>query len=194
MTQIKLHNEKDLIGRLNRGSTEAFDALFHAYSSKLYHFAHGYLKSREDAEELVQDVFCKIWERRKEIKKEFLFSSYLFAIAFNQIKKYFRSKARLNSYIESSATTTSDLKVHEDVNYFSLLKVVTQLISQMPERRRMVFQKSRFEGKNAREIAEEMQISQSTVENHLNKALRFLRQHLKDEHLAGLLFFGLFIH
>jgi len=63
----------------------------------------------------------------------------------------------------------------------------------MPEKRRIVFSKSRFEGKNSKEIAEEMNISSSTVENHLNQALRFLRQNLKDENLAVLLFSCLFI-
>ena len=194
MVQIKLHNDKDLIKSLNESSTAAFDKLFNTYSSKLYHFAYGYLKSKEDSEELVQDVFCKIWERRKDIKEEFLFSSYLFSIAFNYVKKHFRSKALLNKYIESSGTIIQNaLAVDEDVNYFSLKKQMDQLVSQMPEKRRIVFQKSRFEGKNAKAIAKEMRISQSTVENHLNQALRFLRQHLKNENLAGILFFWLFI-
>jgi len=182
LTQKNLHSDKDLIKSLNKDSTAAFDELFHTYSPKLYHFAYGYLKSREDSEELVQDVFCKVWERRKDIKEEFLFSSYLFSIAFNHIKKHFRSKALLNKYIESFGSTTSNvLYTDEDVNYPSLKKRMDQLISQMPEKRRTVFQKSRFEGKNAKVIAEEMQISQSTVENHLNLALKFLKQHLKDE-------------
>ena len=72
--------------------------------------------------------------------------------------------------------------------------MVDQLVDKMPKKRKDVFVKSRFEGKSAKEISEEMNISQSTVENHLYQALRFLRLHLKDENFAGLLFFWLFIH
>jgi RNA polymerase sigma-70 factor (ECF subfamily) len=179
---------------LKKGNIEAFNQIFYAYSSKLYHFAYGYLKSKEDAEEMVQEIFTKIWEKRADIKEEFQFRSYLFSIAFNYIKKQFRAKALLNKYVEFA--TPDNIKTEqtkEEVDYASLKSIVDQLVKEMPEKRRAVFVKSRFEGKNAKDISVEMNISQSTVENHLNQALRFLRQHLRDENLAGLLFFGLFI-
>lgn len=188
------YSDNDLIRKLKKGNIEAFNQIFYAYSSKLYHFAYGYLKSKEDAEEMVQEIFSRIWDKRADIKEEYQFRSYLFSIAFNYIKKYFRSKALVNKYIEFA--TPHDLEAEQtqaDVNYASLKLMVDQLVDKMPEKRKAVFFKSRFEGKNSKEIAIEMNISQSTVENHLNQALRFLRQHLKDENLAGLLFFWLFI-
>ncbi len=188
-------SDKELIRKLKRGNIEAFNRIFYTYSSKLYHFAYGYLKSKEDAEEMVQEIFSKIWDKRADIKEEYEFRSYLFSIAFNYIKKHFRSKALINKYTEfATANLPQSEQIQEDVNYASLKLRVDQLVNQMPEKRKTVFFKSRFEGKNSKEIAEEMNISPSTVENHLNQALRFLRQHLKDENLAGLLFFWLFIH
>jgi RNA polymerase sigma-70 factor (ECF subfamily) len=74
-----------------------------------------------------------------------------------------------------------------------LKRLVDRLVDEMPEKRKAVFTKSRYEGKNAMDIAKEMNISKSTVENHLNQALRYLRHHLKDENFAGILFFWLFI-
>ena len=160
----------------------------------MYHFAYGYLKSREDAEEMVQEIFSKIWDKRADIKEEYEFRSYLFSIAFNYVKKHFRSKALINKYAEFATTNNPESEqIEEDVNYASLKIRVDQLVDQMPEKRKAVFFKSRVEGKNSKEIAVEMNISPSTVENHLNQALRFLRLHLKDENLAGLLFFWLFI-
>jgi RNA polymerase sigma-70 factor (ECF subfamily) len=104
------------------------------------------------------------------------------------------TKALINKYAEFATTNNPESEqIEEDVNYASLKIRVDQLVDQMPEKRKAVFYKSRVEGKNSKEIAAEMNISPSTVENHLNQALRFLRLHLKDENLAGLLFFWLFI-
>ncbi len=194
MADKPIYNDQELIRRLKKDNIDAFNQLFYAYSSKLYHFAYGYLKSKEDAEEMVQEIFSKIWDKRSDIKEEYQFRSYLFSIAFNYIKKYFRAKALVNKYIEF-ATLHRDTteKIEDDVNYNSLKFRVDSLVDKMPEKRKTVFVKSRFEGKNSKEISEEMNISQSTVENHLNQALKFLREHLKDEKLAGLLFFWLFI-
>ncbi len=194
MTKQPAYSDKELIRRLKKGNIEAFNQIFYAYSAKLYHFAYGYLKSKEDAEEMVQEIFSKIWDKRADIKEEYEFRSYLFSIAFNYIKKHFRSKALINKYAESATSNINESEqTQEEVNYTSLKSIVDELVNRMPEKRRIVFIKSRFEGKNAKDISEEMDISQSTVENHLNQALRFLRQHLKDENLAGLLFFWLFI-
>ena len=194
MTKQPAYSDKELIRRLKKGNIEAFNQIFYAYSSKLYHFAYGYLKSKEDAEEMIQEIFSKIWDKRADIKEEYEFRSYLFSIAFNYIKKHFRSKALINKYTEFATYNTNESEqTQEELNYTSLKSIVDELVNRMPEKRRIVFIKSRFEGKNAKDISEEMDISQSTVENHLNQALRFLRQHLKDENLAGLLFFWLFI-
>lgn len=194
MAEQPIYIDKELIRKLKKGDIDAFNRIFYAYSSKLYHFAYGYLKSREDAEEMVQDIFSKIWDKRADIKEEYEFRSYLFSIAFNYIKKHFRSKALINKYAEFATTNNPESEqIQEDVNYASLKIRVDQLVDQMPEKRKAVFFKSRVEGKNSKEIAAEMNISPSTVENHLNQALRFLRLHLKDENLAGLLFFWLFI-
>ncbi len=194
MAEQPVYNDKELIRRLKKGNIEAFNQIFYAYSSKLYHFAYGYLKSKEDAEEMVQEIFSRIWDKRADIKEEYQFRSYLFSIAFNYIKKHFRSKALINKYIEFATPYHSETEqMQEDISYDSLKVIVDQLVNKMPEKRKAVFVKSRFEGKSSKEISIEMNISQSTVENHLNQGLRFLRQHLKGETLAGLLFFWLFI-
>ena len=194
MVKQPVCDDRELIRKLKKGDIKAFNQIFYTYSSKLYHFAYGYLKSKEDAEEMVQEIFSKIWDKRAEIKEEYEFRSYLFSIAFNYVRKYFRTKALINKYIEAETPHIIDSQqTQEEVNYASLKLMVDQLVDRMPERRKAVFLKSRFEGKNSKEIAEEMNISPSTVENHLNQALRYLRQHLKGENLAILLFFWLFI-
>jgi len=194
LEQHNYHNEFQLVKKLKTGDLNAFNQLFNVYSSRLYHFAYGYFKSKDEAEELVQETFCKVWERKNDLKEEFQFRSYLFAIAFNYIRKYFRSKALMNKYMESTAAGSGQIVLTSpDVNYPSLRALVDRLVDEMPEKRRAVFVKSRYEGKTADDIAEEMNISKSTVENHLNQALRHLRDCLKEEHIAGGLFFFLFL-
>lgn len=79
-------NERLLVKNLSKGNLIAFGSLYKAYSNRLYRFAFGYLKSVEESEELVQEVFTIIWERRKDLKSESSFKSYLFTIAFNIIR------------------------------------------------------------------------------------------------------------
>lgn len=193
MEQEHFHSDYKLVKKLKKGDLNAFNQLFNFYSSRLYHFAIGYLKSKDEAEELVQDVFFKIWEKRAELKEDAIFKSYLFTIAFNQIKKHFRSKALLNKYFNYQDFQEQSSDSSNAAEYHSLKTLVDQLIETMPEKRKVVFIKSRYEGKNAKEISEEMAISKSTVENHLNQALKYLRQHLDQENLALLIFFFLFI-
>lgn len=193
MTDHKKHTDYELIRQLKKGQITAFNELFYAYSSRLYHFAFGYLKSKEEAEELVQEIFSKIWEKRAQLDEELSFKSYLFTITFNAIRKHFRSQAYLNRYFNYINSNPHENAASEDVDYASLKMLVDKLVDSMPEKRKVVFIKSRYEGKNAKEIAEEMAISKSTVENHLNQALKFLRLHLSQKYLPGILFSILFL-
>lgn len=187
-----LHTTPESVSKLRHGNIEAFNHLFNTYSSRLYHFSYGYLKSTEDAEGIVQEVFMKVWERRSQLDKQLNFESYLFTIAFNAVKKHFRGKALLNRYIEYTVNDENQLDFNP-IDYINLKELVNELVDKMPEKRKAVFIKSRFEGKSAKEIAEEMSISKKTVENHLNQALKFLRHHLSQRFLAGFLFFYLFL-
>ena len=187
-------NTNKLVRRLKGNDIIAFNELFDEFSSRLYHFAFGYFKSKEDAEELVQDVFTKIWENRTQLKEGYEFQSYLFTIAFNQIKKHFRSKNIMDRYLEYfRLNLNEEAVVQPDEEYRTLTDRVNYLVEQMPDKRRTVFVKSRIEGKNVLKISEEMNISKKTVENHLHAALKYLRLNLTKEHFMGLLFFCLFI-
>ncbi len=183
-----------LVRRLQQGKIEAFNQLFDCYSSRLYHFAYGYLKSKEEAEELTQEIFTRIWEKRAELKPEQQFESYLFTIAFNEIKKHFRAQVIANKYVEyHKIVSDSEQVTSPDVQFRALQDHVNELIEQMPSRRKAVFIKSRIEGKKISEIADELEISLKTAENHLHSALKFLRKELSREQIIGLLFFYIFL-
>jgi RNA polymerase sigma-70 factor (ECF subfamily) len=193
MKPFLLENEDQIIRSLSKGNILAFNTLFKAYSGRLYRFANGYLKSEAEAEELVQEVFTIIWEKRAGLKSGLSFKSYLFTIAFNIIKKHFRTKVYLNEYLKSGLDADLDLQTTEKINYNSLEKYLKELVDKLPPRRREIFIKSRFEGLSIKEISEELEISHKTVENQLTDALRFIRANLNRENLSAFLFFSLFV-
>lgn len=187
-------SDNHLVELLQKGNVAAFDSLFEVYSPKLYGFALKYFKNETDTEELVQEVFVKVWENRQSLKSELSFKSYLFTIALNQIRKYFNKKATSLRYLES---LQNDPEVSDQVStddYETTLCQIYQIIEQMPIRRREIFTKSKLEGKSSKEVALELNISSGTVDNQVSEALRFIRSQLKTGNLGLLLFAVLFVY
>jgi len=192
MQDRTIQNESLLVRNLSKGNLLAFNTLYKEYSGRLYRFAFGYLKSEAETEELVQEVFTIIWEKRTELKVELSFKSFLFTIAFNIIRKHFRTKAYLSEYFKTGISDDQDLQTSQKITYDSLHQYITELVNQLPDRRREIFIKSRFEGLSIKEISEGMKISHKTVENQLTDALKFIRTNLNRESLPVILFFVLF--
>ena len=185
--------ETNMVRSLSKGNIVAFNTLYNEYSNRLYRFAFGYLKSQQEAEEIVQEVFFKIWESRSKLKADLSFKSFLFTIAFNIIKKHFRTKEQVSKYFTSLSNADIDVVTSEKITYNSLHQFISELVNRLPERRKAIFIKSRFEGLSIKEIAAEMNISHKTVENQLTEALKFIRTNINRESLAVFLFFFLFI-
>jgi RNA polymerase sigma-70 factor (ECF subfamily) len=173
--QLLDKEESHLVRELSKGNLLAFNTLYKEYSGRLYRFAFGYLKSEEEAEELVQEVFTKIWEKRRDMKEELSFKSFLFTIAFNIIRKHFRTKSQISEYFKSGISDDLDMQTSQKITYDSLYQYITDLVNQLPDRRKEIFIKSRFEGLSIKEIAEKLKISHKTVENQLTDALKFIK-------------------
>jgi len=186
-------NESLLILNLSKGNLLAFNTLYYEYSDRLYRFALGYLKSEEEAEELVQEVFTIIWEKRTDLKEELSFKSFLFTIAFNIIRKHFRSRAYLQNYLQAGIDSNTDMQSYQEITYESLNRYITELVDKLPDRCREIFVSSRFKGFSIKEIAEQLNLSHKTVENQITHALKFLRTNLNKESVPLILFFNLFI-
>lgn len=169
--------ERSLVAALRQGAQEAFNQLFFAYEKKLYFFAYQLLQSHADAEEVVQEVFLRIWDKRNTLDEQRSFNAYLITIAKNII--YNRASRRVveHAYREYLQRAVPSVRHHteEVVNFSDLNTISHRFIDQLPEKRRKIFLLSRFEGLNNREIAKQLNISVSTVENQMNKALKALR-------------------
>ena len=188
------HTEQQLVSLLQGGSPFAFERLFENYSQKLYRFSFSYLKSETEAEEIVQDVFMKLWENRHHLKSDTSFQSYLFTIAFNAIRKHFNKKSRDENYaagiLEYLASENASIETNPD--YESLVTKLEQLIGKMPDRRKKIFIKRKQEGISVSEIAKSMNISTKTVENQITDAMNFLKKEFKKDSTLGMVFLYIF--
>ena len=184
----------ELVEKLQKGDLDAFDQIFKKYGDRLFGFALSYLKSKEETEGLVQDVFLKIWENRKNLKKESSLKSYLFTIAYHDMCRLFRKKQIHEKFLEEKGfAENTTINLEEQLEYKATLEQVDRLIEKLPEKQRIIFIKSRKEGKSTREIAEEMNLAPGTVDNNISAALKFLRKHLSGNNFTLLLFFSIFI-
>lgn len=186
--------DSELIESLRKGDVDAFNMVYKKYAQKLYAFSLKYLKSVEEAEELVQSVFLKLWENQQNLKKETSFKSYLFTIAYNEICNLFRQRKYQQEYASEAKVAHPEFSDTPDnqINYSSILQQVEIIIAKLPDKQRTVFIKSRIEGKPTKEIASELGLSPGTVDNYISEALKLIRKNLKGEHLSLLLFFSLF--
>ena len=186
----------ELVERLQKGDVEAFDSIYIKYSGILYAFGFKYLKSTEEAEELVQSVFLKVWENYKNLKKELSFKSYLFTIAYNDICNLFRKRSYRQKFIDDTLyqNSQSSHEIETALDSKFVLDQVRQIVNKLPERQKNIFLKSRYEGKSTKEIAKEVGLSPGTVDNYISDALKFIRNRMYNEIISAMLFFSLFLH
>lgn len=183
-----------LVERLQKGDIEAFNAVFEKYGSRLFGFALKYLKSKEEAEGLVQDVFLKVWANRKNLKKEHSLKSYLFTISYHDICKFFRRK-ELNDKLKEEIIKTREEAANpkDQIDNQSTLEQIEKVIEKLPSKQKVAFEKRCKEGKSTREIAKEMKLSPGTVDNYISAALKFIRKNISHNSLSLLLFIALFL-
>lgn len=184
-----------MVQKLQKGDVEAFDIAYAKYAGKLYGFAFKYLKSAAETEELVQSVYLKVWENHKTLRKESSFKSYLFTIAYNEICNSFKRRTYLQKFIGDHRINNplNSSETEELINYNSIQEQMGQIISKLPERQRIIFLKSRQDGKSNKEIATELGISSGTVDNYISESLKFIRSHIQDKNFSLLLLFSLFL-
>lgn len=186
---------QEWVSALKSGEARAFDQLFKHYSKRLYYFSLGYLKSKEEAEEIVQDVFFKIWQNRETLKPELSFKAYIFKIAYRRIVERFEKVSHDQAYKHELVSTTLDYddNLDERTDYHSLLELVDTMVENLPPRQKEVFIKRKKEGLSVKEVGELLDIAPKTVENHLNEALKTIKKGLEKDKVAGMLFFMMFV-
>jgi RNA polymerase sigma-70 factor (ECF subfamily) len=186
--------DNELLEQLHGGDLEAFDQVYQRYAGKLYAFSLKYLRTKEEAEELVQSVFLKLWENHKSLKRENSFKAYLFTIAYNEICNIFRRRKYQQNFLANFGIkhTAVSGETEEQIDFVFVREQIDRIVAQLPEKYKTVFLKSRVEGKSTKEIADELKLSKGTVDNYISESLKFIRTNLKEKHFLTLLFVSLF--
>ncbi len=173
-------SDRVLVKDLKKGQLEAFDLLYERYCHKIYSFSRSILKTHEDAEGVVQEVFLRVWNKRNELLEHKSFKSFLFKLTYNVSIDHFRKRVKDHKYVNFVVNQAQQncMDPLDILEYGDLKKEVETAINELPLKRKQVFQMSRLEGLSYNEIAIRKQISTKTVENHINLSLKHIRKRL----------------
>jgi RNA polymerase sigma-70 factor (ECF subfamily) len=175
-----------------RESNEAsFEALFHAFYDPLYGYAYTLLRDNGEADEVVQAVFVLLWESRKKLLIQHSLKAYLYRSVYHAVLASDKRRDRDSKYVLHLGRTADAVANRANNEVAEIETIVTQVMKDLPEGCRTIFQLSRYEGMRYKEIAEHLQISVKTVEAQITKALKIFRAKLVD-YLPLLVFWILF--
>lgn len=193
MDETGLNTDKALFERIATGDEAAFSILFFRYTARLAPFVTRLLQSDSWSEEIVQDVFMRLWQSRQQLAAIEHPSAYLHQMASNRTLDYIKRNARevkLQYYAARWFTADAD---HPDVqqDFREIDSLLKEAVSSLPAQRRKVYQLVREEGLSHAEIAERLQISKHTVRNHVAEALQEIRRYLREHGVMVVFLLGL---
>lgn len=181
MSDPTVHTDHQLLQQIAKRDEGAFKTLFDAYRDRLYHYIHGIVKSKEVAEEIVMDVFLKLWLGKELVNQIENFDAFLFRVAYNKSIDFLRSAARdpgfrdlLWDEMQLAGGMYAD-QVLITREYESKLR---EAIGLLTPQRRLVYELSRDKGLSHLDIARKLQLSKHTVSNHIVEAQKFIRSYL----------------
>lgn len=187
MPDYAIYEDQSLIHMISKGDSLAFTELYNRHKDKLYSFSLQIVGSPEKASDLVHDVFLKIWEQQSNLEGKEIISGYLYTMVRNFCIDHFRKFARqsvINIDLAELEKTNSDTP-ESDLLYRDLQHKVQLAINQLPPRQREIYILHREERLKHNEIAQKLNLSVSTVENHFSRAIVSIRMFLNSEY-AGI--------
>lgn len=175
---------------------KGFRYIFDSFYPGLLRFVKEYVKDDHEAEDILQNVFLTLWEKRASLKPDTNLNAYLFTLAKSQCLNHLKHLKVIDKYINTKQVEYQESQLNyyaidkfepEQIDIESLELMVEKAISELPEQCRKVFELSRYEGLKYKEIAQRLNISVKTVETHMSNALKTLRVVLKDSFLIWLI-------
>src|SRR5690554_5808381 len=191
MKPTPLSEEKDLLLQLRRGDHRAFEQLYKQHSRPLLAMLDKRLADPQEADDILQELFVKVWERRAQVDPEKPFAGYLYRIGQRMVVDHYRRLARLavvHNEVQHGQTELSN-STDEQVAHKETEALLQQAVAQLPKQQGRAFRLCKLEGKSYKEAAEIMQISPETVHAHLAKAMQSVKAYFQTNHypLTGLI-------
>lgn len=190
MHVLKTDIDEDLLQRIIKGDTVAYATVYELFKDLVFAFAYSLIKDRDTAEEVVQQVFFKLWEKREQIDIKQSFPAYIKRITYNHIIDFFRKvkrdtqlQAELQRNMESLCDSHQDMLIRKDLE-----TVYRTAIDMLPAQKKNVYLLAKEENMSYDEIAAEMNISKNTVRNHMTIAIQFVRDYVSKHYVVSLIF------
>lgn len=193
-TMIREKTDPELVLLLTQDDEAAFSELYVRYKDKLRYFCLSLLKSGEEADDIVQEIFIRIWESRSFINPDLSFSSFLYTLARNRILNYFRD-ADIDMKVKqilALKNPTEENVIESDMIYAEYKNMLYEAIETLSPQRKKIFNMSREENLSHKEIAAQLGISVNTVQEHISESLRSIKSYFlkhTDISLSLLMFF-----
>ena len=177
-----MSEEKEtILQNIQRGNLQEFEKLFKEYYPLLCHYALRFVKDSDQAEEIVQELFCQLWENRKELKIHTSLKAYLYKSTYFNSLQVLRKRGIKNQYVDYVKNHKSEQSQPNNlVEENEIYNIIQRTLIKLPSRCGQIFKMSRFEGLKYQEIADQLSISVKTVEANMGKALKAFRKNLKD--------------
>jgi len=188
-------NLNTILHNLANDDKKALEDLFNYYYPRLYQFSKSFLKLEDGIDDILQEVFVKIWKNRANIRSSETFSPFIFTMTRNLLLNELRSRLS-NQKIKEKILKFSVPDENYSFNkleYRELKETVDQIVNNLPNKQREVFLLSRYEGLSHKEIAEKLNISTKTVEYHISQSINTIKNKLEQLGLILLLYFYLFL-
>jgi RNA polymerase sigma-70 factor (family 1) len=164
---------------LQRDGMAAFEALYKKYWYQLYCVAYKYTSSAPDAEELVQNLFEKIWRNRANLQVK-NWGAFLTVSLRNMVIDFHRQRAVSNKFLQNYNPASATNTLEDELDQEQLMSLIENHLHELPEKTQTIFKLSRYEHKSVREIAGHMHLTEKAVEYHITKSIKLLRQHLRN--------------
>lgn len=177
-----MKDEHTLITELMAGSRKAFEDIYNMYARRLYGFVYSYLRSRQATEDVVQDIFVKLWQNRQMIKQTSSLKALLFTTGRNIIISAYRKQENMPAFEDYMAYTNSADVVNGSaygIEYDEFYRLVMRAVNRLPVRQQDIIRMSRQQGLRNKEIAERLGLSEQTVKNQLSLGLKAIRAALR---------------
>ena len=176
------YSDSTVINLIREGNGQAFEKIFRQYFKNLHAYAYTFMKDDEQAEEIVQNVFCRIWEKREQLKTDGSLKAYLYRSVHNESLNYLKhqkTRAAFQVHFNNSDDQTAS-EASEKIIVAELDGHIQKALNELPLQCRIIFQLSRFENLKYKQIADQLNLSVKTVENQMGKALKVLRLKLAE--------------